>query len=242
MAISTAGAIVESALKEIGVLAAGETMSAEDGQDGLDAFNLLIDQDAAQRLYIYTVSRTTWTISSGTATYLVAAAAAINRARPVYVEHVNYIDTSTNPDQEYPMVMLTDDAYAAIPQKDLTSTLPEYWYYNPTFPSGTLTLWPVPTSSTLQGVMYAPTSVAEFAALTTSLSLPPGYRRMYVKRLAADLATSYGRADLEPSLQAEADEALSVVKAANLRMADLRVETAALGNNTGPGWNIHYGP
>ena len=90
--------------------------------------------------------------------------------------------------------------------------------------------------------MDAPTAVAEFSALTDSISLPPGYRRMYVKRLAADLATSYGRADLVPSLSMEADEALSVVKAANLRMADLAVESAALGRNTGGGWNIRYGP
>lgn len=243
MAISTAGAIVESALKKIGALAAGETMSAEDGQDGLDAFNSLIDQDAAQRLYIYTVTRTTWTIVSGTSTYTVGTGGTVNIARPVYVEDVRVQDTAPSPDLELPLVSLTDDMFQGIPQKEQISTLPTSYYYNPTYPLGTLRFWPVPTSSTLQGVIYAATAVTEFPALTTAISLPPGYRQMYIDRLAADLAPDFGRADLLPYLKSEADESLSIVKAANHRLTDLRFDSGAL-VNTGEdyGWSIRTGP
>lgn len=52
-------------------------------------------------------------------------------------------------------------------------------YYNPTWTAGLglVYLWPLPTSTTLQGVIYTPVPVAEFASLSTTISLPPGYRR-----------------------------------------------------------------
>ncbi|NCV71604.1 MAG: hypothetical protein EBW55_13090, partial [Betaproteobacteria bacterium] len=76
-------------------------------------------------------------------------------------------------------------------QKTLQATYPGAWYYNPTFPTGTLTCWPVPTSSTLQGVLYTPTPVAEFSALTDVVSLPPGYRRFLRTNLAVELAPTF---------------------------------------------------
>lgn len=216
-------------------------MSAEDGADALDSMNMLLDQYAAQRLQIYSVTRTETAITSNVGTYTVGSGADINIARPVYIEHVNYQDTSLTPETEYQLDYLTDDAYARLPQKDLTSTVPSNWYYNPTFPDGTLILWPTPTSSTLESVVYAATAVAEFAALTDSLSLPPGYRRMLIKNLALDLAPGYGR-EISQALAIDAAESLQAVKAANLRMSDLSIDAGALGSARRYYWDIRTGP
>lgn len=223
---------VTDALREIGILAAGQTPSAEDADDGLTALNDFIDELAAHRLAIYTITRTTWTIASGTSTYSVGSGQTINRARPVYIEKIHYQDTSTDPDTEYQMDPLTDDAYANLSQKDLTSTLPGCWYYNPTYPYGTVILYPVPTSSTLQGVLYAPTAVTEVSSLATELSVPPGYRRMFKKNLALDLCSAF---DVTPSAQLvnEAAETLSRVKTANLRLMDMAVDSGALAQDYG---------
>jgi hypothetical protein len=241
MPTTTASDIVQAALKEINVLAAGETMSAEDGSDGLAALNLLVDEWSAQRLQIYQLTRTTWTIVSGNSVYTVGTGGTVDRARPVYIQEVRFQDTAPTPDLEYPLYELTDLDFANIPQKALTNTLPTSWHYNPTFPLGTLTFWPVPTSATLQGVMYAPTAVTEFAALTDALSLPPGYKRMMIKGLAMDLAGSYGR-EVSQSLREDALESLADVKRANARMADLSFDTAALTQGTPYWWNIKVGP
>lgn len=241
MAITTYSDICQSALKEINVLAAGETMTAEDADGARDNLNLLIDQWAAQRLQIYSVTRTTFTITSGVNTYLVAPAAVVNIARPVYVEHVNYIDTSLSIPLERQMFALTDDAYAALPLKTLTAVLPTSYYYNPTFPSGTLILWPTPTSATLQGAMYAATAIAQAGALTDSLSMPPGYKRMMVKNLAVDLAYSYGR-EVSESLKDAAEESLRAVKVANIRLMDMRIDSSALGQANRYWWDIRVGP
>jgi hypothetical protein len=225
--MATAGDVVSAALRELGVLAAGETATADDSADGLSALNRLIDQWAAERLRIYTVTRTVWTLTSGTGQYAVGPGLAVNVVRPVYVDHVNFQDTSTSPDTEYPLDKLTEDAWAGIRYKAQTSTFPTSWYYNPTYTAGALDLWPVPTSTTLQGVLYAPAAVAQFAALTTAVSLPPGYEEMLVTALAIRLSPSYGRR-VSPELREAAQEAEAVVKRANVRLSDLSVDAGAL--------------
>ena len=243
MAVTTYGAIVESALKEIGVLAAGETMSAEDGSDGLDALNMLLDQWKSERLTIYTVTRTTWAITSSVGSYAVGTGSVVNFARPNLQEinEVRFQDTSVSPTLEYPLLQLTENDYARIPQKTLTSTQPTSFYYNPTFPTGLITFWPVPTSATLQGVLYALAAVGEAAALTTLISLPPGYRRALIKNLAEDLASGYGR-PVPPELAMEAERTLNGLKASNQRPSDLSFDAGALGD-TGYGfWSIRQGP
>lgn len=210
------------------MLAAGETATAEDASDALVSLNRLLDQWAAERLQIYTVTRTTWTIAANDGQYSVGASADVNVARPVFIDHVHFVDTSTDPDTESALQPLTEDAWARIEQKALTATLPQAWYYNPTFPTGTLNLWPVPTSATLLGALYAPQAVGAFSALTSSVSLPPGYERMLVKHLALELLPSYEKQP-NPVLLEAARESRAVVKAANKRLMDLSFELAALG-------------
>lgn len=239
--MATASEVIASSLKELGVLGAGETLPAEDASEGLIALNRLIDHWAAERLQIYTVTRTTWTIVASDGSYTVGSSADVNVARPVFIDRVNFINTSTDPDTEYPLRQLTEDAYAGIALKALTGVFPQAWYYNPTYPTGTLTLWPVPTSATLQGALYAPAAVAQFAALTTSVSLPPGYERMLVKNLALELLPSYSRQP-DPVLVAQAREAKETVKRVNRRPMDLSFDAGALGHGYGRrAWNIRTG-
>ena len=223
--------IVTAALRELGVKAAGEVVTADEADSGLEELNRLVDQWAGERLLIYRVTRTTWTISA-TQNYTVGTGGTVNVVRPVYLDHVNLIDTSTDPDQETPLTPLTDDGWAAITQKAATSTQPTNWYYNPTFPLGTLSLWPIPSSATLQGALYAPQQTSEFTSLDEVISLPPGYRRMLVKNLARDLAPSYGR-PVHPELKEEAIESKATVKRNNYRPSDLSFDAAVLGGNGG---------
>lgn len=225
--MATCRDIVTDALRELNVLAAGEVATADEADSGLLALNRLVDQWAAERLAIFTNTRTTFTIVAGTSTYTVGVGGNANVAFPVFVEHVNYLDTSPNPDIEYQMQPLTNDAYSRIPIKDLSSPRPTSYYWNPTFPLGALILWPVPSLSTLTGVLYAPQQIAEFAGLTTLISLPPGYRRFMVKNLALELAPSYER-PVSPDLREQASDSKSVVKRANKTQMDMQVDAGAL--------------
>lgn len=235
--------LVATALREIGVLAAGEPATADDAADGLSSLNRLVDQWAAERLQVYQVVRTTWTVVSGTGTYTVGSGGTVNVARPVYVDHVNVVDTSPNPDLELQLQPLTDDAWSRVPQKALQGALPTSWYYNPTYPLGTLKLWPVPTSSTLLGAIYAPEAVERFDDLNSAVALPPGYERMLVKNLALELCVGHQRKP-EELLVVQAMESKEVVKRSNMRLSDLQFDGGALiqGGSRTYGYSILTGP
>src|SRR5262245_30651869 len=239
--MATVLTILTTALQELNVLAEAEQPSAAQGADGLAAFNRMVDTMAAERLQIYTVTRTTWTIVSGTAAYTVGLTGSANVARPVFVQSINFVDTSVSPNIEYTLSMLTDDGYAGIPMKTQTSTYPTSAYYNPTYPLATLTLWPVPTSTTLLGVIYAPAAIAQFATLATTVALPPGYEEMLVKNLAVRLAPSYGR-QIDGNLFEQAKESKAIVKRSNTRLMDLCVDPGALVQGYGARlYDIHLG-
>jgi len=238
--MATAGDVIKSALKEIGVLAAGETPTADDSIDGLATLNRLVDKWAAERLAIHTITRTEWTITSGTGQYSVASGQVVNVARPVFIDHVNFQDTSLSTTTELPLNSLTDDAWAGIRLKTQEATYPSDWYYNPTYPYGTIDLWPVPTSATLEGVLYAPAAVSQFAALTTAVSLPPGYEEMLVTNLALRLAPTYG-AQVHPELKDRARDSLATVKRSNTRLMDMSLDAAALIGCGPSGYDIRTG-
>jgi hypothetical protein len=240
--VATVLDLLTAALREIGVAGEGYSLSSSEGADGLDSLNRMLDAWAADRPEIYTVTRTTFTITSGTQDYAVGTAQVVNRARPMFVDHVTIQDTSPNPDVEISLGdILTDDGWASIQVKALTSTWPSAAYYNPTYPYGTISFWPIPTLTTLQGVLYAPTAVAQFAALTDTVALPPGYAQMIVKNLAVDLAPSFGRS-ADPLLLQQATQSRLLVKRSNRRLSDLSLDAAALiGSNVGASWDIYTG-
>ena len=229
--------LAADALLDLGVLAAGETPTADDLNNCLRAMNRLIDQWAAERLQIYSPSvETTWAIVSGTQTYTVGTGGTVNVMRPVFLNDVRFRNTAITPAVEFKMSGLTDEEWIGIPIKTLTSTLPVSYYYNPTYPLGTLKLYPVPTQTSLTGVLYAPQAITEITNVSTALSLPPGYRRMIVKNLAVELAPSYQR-QVQAELASGADQSKRVVKNANTRLSELHFDSAALVGGVGRG---HY--
>ena len=222
--------IINPAFRALGVLAAGEVPTYDESNDALRTLNQLLDQWKAERLQIFTVTRSTWAITANIATYSVGTGSTVNTERPVNADNmtVQYIDTSVTPSSELPLTKLSEDARAAISIKTLTSNLPTTWYYNPTYPVGVITFWPVPTSSTLVGVLYAPTPVSTFAALTTTVSLPPGYASMLMSNLALRLSSEYPEAQPSPMLMMQARDSLATVRIANRRDMDMSMPPGAL--------------
>ena len=242
----TANDLITATLQDLGVLQPSEAPSADDAAVALRRLNRLIDGWKLQRLMIASITRSTWTITASDGSYTVGTGGDINIARPTIPNEliVRFIETSTDPDTEIPLFPLTDDAYARIPQKAVTALYPTGFWYNPTFGSsdtglGTLELWPVPTSTTLQGVCYAPTPLGELATLSTDFYAPPGYRRLYETALAVELARVFNRTVTADMLDA-AREASADVKRINIRLEDMHVDRALLSRRGGRS-NIYTG-
>lgn len=239
----TVADLIAAALKRINVVQAGDTPSPEDQADAFLRLNSLMGQWRLERLTIPYILRTTWTISSTKGTlanpYTVGTGGDINIARPPQPNEivVKFQDTSVSPTIEYTLIPLTDQAWQAIPQKNLTSALPTHSYYNATYAGslGSLYLWMVPTQASLQGVIYAPAAIANFAAVTDSIVLPDGYEIFLRDNLAVALAPEWREnVPIDAALLQSAAETKALVKQANFRIADLNLDAAIVGQG------VHY--
>jgi len=224
--MATVSDLVHASLREIGVLAAGQVATADDAQVTLDALGRLQDKWNIERLYTYTVTRTTFTITQA-ASFTIGSGATINTPRPDFIDDVRLVDTSPDPDIEIPLYRLYERDYREIPDKALTAALPSSWYYSATYPTGTLYLFPIPTQSLLQGAVYAATPVTKYTSLATAVSLPPGYEELIVSNLAVRIAPTFEKA-VSPSLADAARTSMAAAKRINRRPARMRFEAAAL--------------
>jgi hypothetical protein len=226
----TIGDVITGALQDLTVLAAGESPSDEDMDLALSRVNDWIDSLQNEGLTLYTVTRTTWTITTA-ASYTVGTGATVNVSRPVGPEailNIGYQDTSVSPTLERLQgPVLTEDAYAGLAQKTLTGVYPQVWYYNPTMATGTLRPWPVPTSSTLQGVLYSKAAISEFATAATTITLPPGYRRFFRSHLTIELAAAFTK-PIPPQVATIAVTSKAAIKRVNHRASDMSVDRALL--------------
>ena len=189
-------------------------------------------------------AQVTLSITNWFDTFSLEAVSQLSVPRPVRAEDVtvNLLDTSVTPAIEMPLGMLTEDGWAGITAKDQTAPWPQRWYYNPTFPYGTLTLWPVPTGSSIQAVVYVKTQLAQFASLDDEVALPPAYERMIVTNLALELCPSYNRQP-SPLLVKQAAESMAAVKRTNRRLSDLTFPAGSLIGNSGRRlYDIRVGP
>lgn len=216
----TAATFITGALQDLGVLGAGETLPGEQATDCLTALNDLVDGIGTERLAMYQVLRTVKTLTADTASYTIGSGGSIAIQRPLWIEAAGLVlDTAATTPTETPIQVFTDQEWAAVSEKTLSSSLSTGIWYDFGFASGLGTIypWPIPSVSTTQLVLYTPqAAITSFTALTTDATFAPGARRMLRKRLAIELAPMF-RATVTPELQRAALEAESRFKMANVR-------------------------
>lgn len=232
--------MLTAALLRINVIQSGEVPAPEDLAIAFDRFNDWIDSVCAnERLTIYQILRTTFPIVSGQQNYAIGAGGDVLIARPIFIDRMNFMDAAITPNLEMWLDPLTDEAYQTLPQKTQTGVYPYAYYYNATYPTGTLSLFFVPTSSTLTGVLYVPTSVTRFGATSDIIALPPGYNRFMRDNLAVELASEFREnVPVDPTLLRSASESMANIKRANMRIVDLHIDRALIWGRRGA-YNIY---
>lgn len=230
---------ITAAMFDLGLLQSGEVPSSDDLTFAFNRFNDWVDWLKTKGLTCYTITRTTWALTTATS-YTVGLTGTIAIDRPVSpnaISAAGFIDTTLTNTPEFLLGdVLTEQQYQDVVMKSFSSPYPQRWYYNPTYPLGALKPWPIPSKSGLQGVIYTPTPVSEFTTVDDSFALPPGYRRFFRTNLAVELAAAF---DTQPSasLVQAADESRASVKTTNVRLVDLASNTAGVFSRV-PGYNI----
>ena len=229
--------MIQSAMYEINVLAAGETPTAGDGAWGLEKLQRLIDKLNAVRQAIYAVNFTLYTLIPNHAPHTIGTGGDFNvTPRPVRVNSASFILNSNsipsvNSPVDTPIRIRDKDWWAANPVKSLTSSIVTELYYEPNVPLGTLNFWPICNIANpvrLETWTGIPVPIGP----TTQLVFPQGYWDAIILALSVELASSYEK-EPSPTLSERARLAMSIIMDNNA--APPRIRTDSGMPQPGPG-------
>lgn len=190
--------IITGAAKLIGVVFKSEVLSDDEANDGLVVLNDMLDSWSNEELTTFAYTLESFSLTGATS-YTIGSGGNFNTSRPInIVTAVVRIATI-----DYPLKSITQEEYQQqIALKSITSPIPQFIAYDNAYPLGTINLFPVATSgSTLRMLSNKP--LANLSALTSTVDLPPGWKKALKYNLAVDLAPQYGQQP-DPSIAQQA--------------------------------------
>lgn len=211
--MTTVADMLNQSLRDIGVIAAGETASAEDTQDALSTLNQMLGLWQADGLSVYAQQETSFA-TSGASTYAIGTGATIDTTRPIAIESAFYrsggIDT--------PIAIIgTFNEFERISSKTQAGE-PSLLFYRPSHPNGTVYLYPQPTSGTVHLVTLI--DLPEYTSAADSLALPRSYELPVRYNLDVMLAATMG-ATIRPEIVSMAINAKKLLQRKNVRIPQM---------------------
>lgn len=230
--MATAQEIIEDALADIGAIDPIEALTAAESSHALRKLNEMLESWSNDSLAVYQILQENFATVAGTASYTIGSGATWNTTRPLRIESA-FIRESGN---DYPLDVVPREIYDAITGKT-TQYRPEMLFYDPGVANGTVHLYGVP-DKVYSVFLNSYKQLQSFAALTTTVILPPGYLRAIKTSLALELAPGYAKT---PSalLVSLARDSKAAIKRMNSRTPKLSVSHAAV--NDSNSFNINSG-
>lgn len=141
---ATANTVINGALRIVGALAQGETPTAAQTSEALEALNMMLKAYQADGMPLWAIKQYTVTLTNAAATYNIGDGQTINTPKPLKVQQAFLHNTSTNID--IPMRILTRQEYNMLGNKTSTGQ-PIQIYYEPLNTYGVLHVFPVPDTT-----------------------------------------------------------------------------------------------
>jgi hypothetical protein len=180
--------LINSSLRKIGVIAAGEIPNSDESTDALASLNALMESWSADQITVYQIVNFNHALTANTQAYTMGPAGTFNTARPLKIESAGII---TPDGLRHEMRIVGPMDWSKIEEKTLTGLLPKVLWNDNAAPLATLSVWPRP-SGTPTIDLYVWAQLQQFAAITDTITLPPPYFRALTYALAVDLAPEYG--------------------------------------------------
>ena len=187
---TTAGDQINAALRLIGMLAEGETPSANTSNDALNALNQMIDSWNTERLTVFSTQDQVFTWPNNQISRTLGPTGNFVGNRPILLEDSTYFKDPTN-GISYGIKLINQQQYNGIAVKTVTSTYPQVMWVNMNYPNIDMYVYPVPTKA-LEWHFVSVTELTAPATLATNLAFPPGYLRCFKYNLACEIANEFG--------------------------------------------------
>lgn len=213
--------LINGSLRLIGVLAEGESPSAQAQNDALSALNDFMDSLSTQSLMIYAKTRESFDLVPSQQTYTFGTGGNFNSSRPQLIENAGIMAPGTAPQCEIQMRIMNKDEFAEIMLKTQQSTIPLFLYDDGQYPLTNVNLWPVPSVVT-QLILYSWKALSRFSTVDDTVEFPPGYARMLRYNFAIELSAEYGK---EPSQSVVAIATSSKAEVKRMNSKPLHLET-----------------
>jgi hypothetical protein len=187
---TTAGDQINAALRLIGMLAEGETPSADTSNDALNALNQMIDSWNTERLSVFSTQDQVFTWTPNQIHRTLGPTGNFVGNRPILVDDATYFKDPTN-GISFGIKIINQQQYDGIAVKTVTSTYPQVMWINMDYPNIDMYVYPVPTKA-LEWHFISVTELDQPATLATTLAFPPGYLRCFKYNLACEIANEFG--------------------------------------------------
>ncbi len=188
--MTTAGDEITGALRLLGVLAEGETPSANTSADALSAMHQMLDSWSTERLAVFSTQDQVFTWPASTISRTLGPSGDFVGNRPVALDDSTYFKDASN-GISYGIKIINQEQYDGIALKTVTSTYPQLIWLNMDMPNISMFVYPVPTRA-LEWHFVSVTELVQPALLATDLIIPPGYLRAFRYNLACELAPEFG--------------------------------------------------
>lgn len=194
--------IISDALSLLGVLAAGETIEAEDYDLGLRVLNMMVRYWSVEA-NIWVKEDVQVTLTPGTASYTVGDGLDVDTLRPSRLDMA--IANMTYSDIE--MEVISKAEYQTIPNKTLQARALKV-HYEPLRDSGVLYVWPTGTATDTDITLTFKRPIQDFVNSDDNPDFPPEWQLATIYSLAVKLAPHY-LGSVPQDLNAEAAQMIS---------------------------------
>ena len=206
---SSALTVITDALKEIGVLAEGDTPTASMADDALRALNRIMQMLSNDQSFAYFPNLITRALTGEASFTIGPVGADVIDDRPIKIE------TATVDRQgiTYPVTVVDNQKWDSIVYKAVQGANTTVVWYEGTYPNGIVHCWPLATGCTLN--LRVVNVVVQFPNLTSLVELPPAYEEALIKGLAVNIAPQYPAGILQPGTVAAYKSAMKYINRTN---------------------------
>jgi hypothetical protein len=174
--------VITKAFHRLGKASEGEALSARMYDDGKSSLNLLLKAICAEE-HLWTKTETTVTLTSETAAYVLTP-------KPLRVLSVRRRQSGI----DVPMNEMARQDYFNQPTKTTSPSTPNSFYYDPQTTTGTLYVWPAPsTASATLYTLYLTVlrRIEDVISSNDDIDAPQEWQQGLIWLLANDLETEY---------------------------------------------------
>jgi hypothetical protein len=241
----TGNDLIGAALAEIRVKRAGEDLDPHQAALALLVLNELLDAWNITPRAIFSTTISTFTLTPSLQPHTIGVTSASNTptfgvtvARPSRIQK-DGANLILDNDIHIPVNVRDHDWWMNVRARSVTSDIPTDLYYDPSWPNGSIYLWPVPTS-TYDLELAFDTLLSSVADGAADLDLPQGYQQAVRLTLAELLAPMFGQTASASTMKAARAARLAIF-GANTTSPDLITRDAGQPGRGGGGFNFLTG-